>query len=143
MMLEFYKMTGSEHDFVMVDNRDLELSGVLTAGNIKDICNRRFGIGADGFIVVEPSGTKGSSLIRCFNADGTEVELNHDAALCTTAFVDFLLDGAAKNLRFETKAGALKGKVNEDDSVTVQKGDKAFSGQALIVFRGEAIICED
>ena len=32
MMLEFYKMTGAEHDFVMVDNRELELGSALTAG---------------------------------------------------------------------------------------------------------------
>ena len=142
MMLEFYKMTGSEHDFVMVDNRDLELSSVLTQGNIKDVCNRRFGIGADGVIVVEPARTKGTSLMRYYNADGAEVAATQDAALCFTAFVDFLLDGAAKNIRFDSMGSALKGKVNEDDSVTVQKGDKSFSGPALIVFRGEVIICE-
>ena len=143
MMLEFYKMTGSEHDFVMVDNRDLELSSVLNPGNIKDVCNRRFGIGADGVIVVEPAKTKAASLMRYYNADGAEVEATQDAALCFTAFVDFLLDGAAKNIRFESRGCALKGKVNEDDSVTVLKGDKSFSGPALIVFRGEVIICED
>lgn len=141
MMLEFYKMTGSEHDFVMVDNRDQELSAVLTQGNIKDICNRRFGIGADGVIAVEPARTKGASLMRYYNAEGAEEEATRDAALCFTAFVDFLLDGAAKNICFECKGGALKGKVNEDDSVTVQQGDKSFSGPALIVFRGEVIIC--
>ena len=128
-MLEFYKMTGSEHDFVMVDNRDLELSSVLNPGNIKDVCNRRFGIGADGVIVVEPAKTKAASLMRYYNADGAEVEAPQDAALSFTAF--------------ESRGCALKGKVNEDDSVTVQKGDKSFSGPALIVFRGEVIICED
>ena len=140
MMLEFYKMTGSEHDFVMVDNRDLELSSVLNPGNIKDVCNRRFGIGADGVIVVEPAKTKAASLMRYYNAEGAEVEATQDAALCFTAFVDFLLDGSAKKIRFETPDGVATGTVNADDSVTVEGGKP---GPALIVFRGEVIICDE
>ena len=140
MMLEFYKMTGAEHDFVMVDNRDLELSAVLTQGNVKDICNRRFGIGADGLIVVEPAQAKRTVRMRYFNADGKETAACADGARCFTAFVDLLLDGSAKKIRFETPDGIATGVVNDDDSVTVDGGNP---GPALIVFRGEVIICEE
>ncbi len=139
MMLEFYKMTGAEHDFVMVDNRELELSSVLTEGNIKDICNRRFGIGADGLIVVEPAQVKRAVRLRHFDANGAETAVNADGARCFVAFVDFLMDGSVKKIRFETPDGMVSGMVNADDSVTVEGGKP---GPALIVFRGEVIICE-
>ena len=48
MVLSFYKMTGAGNDFVMVGNRDLAYSEILTHDNIAGICNRRFGVGADG-----------------------------------------------------------------------------------------------
>lgn len=54
MIIPFYKMTGAGNDFVMVDNRDLALSHILTRENIARLCNRRFGIGADGLIAIEP-----------------------------------------------------------------------------------------
>lgn len=142
MMLQFYKMTGADHDFVMVDNRDLSLSSVLSRENIKDICQRRFGIGADGVIAVEPAQKKGVVRMRYYNADGAEAGMDDNSALCFTAFVDFLLDGNAKTIRFETDAGAAKGRINEDDSVTVQLAERTITGPALIVFCGEVIICE-
>lgn len=144
MMLEFYKMTGADHDFVMVDNRDHALDSVLTRGNIADVCNRRFGVGADGLIVVEPAEGKAAARIRYYKADGAEAEMSADAALCFTAFVDFLVDGSMKTIRYETKGGHAKGKVNEDDTVTVtQPGKEAVTGAPLIVFRGEVIICDE
>ena len=139
MMLEFYKMTGAEHDFVMVDNRELEFSSVLNGGNAKDICNRRFGIGADGLIVVEPAQVKRAVRLRHFNAEGAETPVDADGARCFVAFVDFLLDGSAKKIRFETPDGMVSGMVNDDDSVSIEGGKP---GPALIVFRGEVVICE-
>ena len=55
MLLHFYKMTGAGNDFVMGDNRDLSISSVLDKETIEALCDRRFGIGADGLIAVEPS----------------------------------------------------------------------------------------
>ena len=113
-MLEFYKMTAAESDFVVVDNRDLALSSVLSKENIADVCNRRYGVGAEGLIVVEPAQGKAAARMRCYSADGTEGGMNTSAALCFAAFVDFLLDDGRRKLRFETKDGLVKATVNED-----------------------------
>lgn len=120
MMLHFYKMTGAGNDFVMVDNRDLSLSAVLTHDNIADICDRRFGVGADGLIAVEPARGEGDVRMRYYNSDGGEAEMCGNGARCFTAFVDFLSEDGMKEVRFETMAGIVKGVVNEDDSVTIQ-----------------------
>ena len=68
MIIPFYKMTGAGNDFVMVDNRDLALSHLLTGENIARLCNRRFGIGADGLIAVEPSQNMADVRMRYYNA---------------------------------------------------------------------------
>ncbi|MDO5450760.1 MAG: diaminopimelate epimerase [Akkermansia sp.] len=120
MMLEFYKMTGAGNDFVMVDNRDLSYTPILTHDNIADICNRRFGVGADGLIAVEPAQGKGDVRMRYYNSDGGEAEMCGNGARCFTAFVDFLTDGNMREVNFETMAGIVKGVVNDDDSVTIQ-----------------------
>lgn len=70
MIIPFYKMTGAGNDFVMVDNRDLALSHILTRENIARLCNRRFGIGADGLIAIEPPQIKADVRMRYYNADG-------------------------------------------------------------------------
>lgn len=144
-MVQFYKMTGAESDFVMVDNRDFSLSPVLTAENIADVCNRRYGIGAEGLIAIEPARNGGDACVLCYAADGSESPMSTDAVLCCTAFADFLLEGGMTGLQLETSVGLLQGTVNADDSVSVQlaSSDAPVSGAALIVFRGEVIICED
>lgn len=120
MMLQFYKMTGAGNDFVMVDNRDLVLSRVLTRDVIASLCDRRFGIGADGLIAVEPACGQGDVRMRYYNSDGGEAEMCGNGARCFTAFVHFLTSGAMSSVHFETMAGIVAGTVHEDASVTVQ-----------------------
>lgn len=156
MMLSFYKMTGAGSDFVMLDNRDHSYSFILTHDNIADICDRHFGVGADGLIAVEPADVPGADArMRCYNSDGDENEMCNDGARCFTAFVDFLSEGGMKEVRFQTLAGIVKGVVNDDDSVTIQlttphgmkrnalHADDTLTGPALIVFRGEVLLYED
>lgn len=156
MMLSFYKMTGGENDFVMLDNRDLSYASILTQDNIADICDRRFGVGAAGLVAVEPAEVKGADVrMRCYNSDGGEAEMCGDSARCFTAFVDFLTEGGMKEVRFQTPAGIVKGVVNDDDTVTIRRAaphgmkhnmpqaDDTLTGPALIVFRGEVYVCEE
>lgn len=119
-MLSFYKMTGAGNDFVMIDNRDLSLSDILTKDTIASICDRHFGVGADGLIVVEPAQGDADVRMRYYNSDGGEAEMCGNGARCFTAFVDFLMDEDISVMYFETKAGIVMGSVNDDDSVTVQ-----------------------
>lgn len=120
MMLHFYKMTGAGNDFVMVDNRDLSLSPLLTRGCIASLCDRRFGIGGDGLIAVEPARGKGDVRMRYYNSDGGEAEMCGNGARCFTSFVHFLSHGAKKEVAFETMAGIVRGCVRDDGNVTVQ-----------------------
>lgn len=120
MMLHFYKMTGAGNDFVMVDNRDLSLSEALTHDCIAALCDRRFGIGGDGLIAVEPARDRGDARMRYYNSDGGEAEMCGNGARCFTAFYHFLQNGAAREVAFETMAGLVHGSVRPDGDVTVQ-----------------------
>lgn len=120
MIIRFYKMTGAGNDFVMVDNRDLALSHILTRENIARLCNRRFGIGADGLIAIEPPQIKADVRMRYYNADGGEAEMCGNGARCFTAFVSHLSGGKITKLCFETLAGTVRGLVNPDGSVSIR-----------------------
>ena len=119
MLLHFYKMTGAGNDFVMVDNRDLELSSVLDKETIEALCDRRFGIGADGLIAVEPSRGKGGTVrMRYYNADGGEAEMCGNGARCFGNFAAALLhhDKSAP-LPFETMAGIVTATFEKDGNI--------------------------
>lgn len=120
MIIRFYKMTGAGNDFVMVDNRDGALSHLLTHEHIARICNRRFGIGADGLIAIESARNEGDVRMRYYNANGGEAEMCGNGARCFTAFVSHLSGGKITKLCFETLAGTVRGLVNPDGSVSIR-----------------------
>ncbi|MFO0267954.1 MAG: diaminopimelate epimerase, partial [Cyclobacteriaceae bacterium] len=69
MKLSFYKYQAAGNDFVCFDNRQGEVK--LTTEQIGRICDRRFGVGADGIIYVERDANY-DFYVRYFNADGTQ-----------------------------------------------------------------------
>ncbi len=125
MLLHFYKMTGAGNDFIMVDNRDLGLSSVLDRETIEALCDRRFGIGADGLIAVEPSQGKGGAVrMRYYNADGGEAEMCGNGARCFGNFAAALLrHDKSVPLPFETMAGIVTASFEKDGNVTVNLTD--------------------
>jgi diaminopimelate epimerase len=106
--LPFVKMTGAGNDFVVVDNRSLSftLSGELIAR----LCDRHFGIGADGVLAVEPAqGAEADFRMRYYNADGGEAEMCGNGARCFARFVHPLRRNEAERVRFMTPAGLITG----------------------------------
>ena len=55
MWLEFVKMTGAGNDFILADNRSAKLN--FTPEQVARLCDRRFGVGADGLILLTESPT--------------------------------------------------------------------------------------
>ncbi|NQY29506.1 MAG: diaminopimelate epimerase, partial [Flavobacteriaceae bacterium] len=87
-MLTFYKYQGTGNDFVMVDNRQL----VISKDNqslINSLCDRRFGVGGDGLILLENSATTDFKMVY-FNADGNEGTMCGNGGRCIVAFAKFL-----------------------------------------------------
>lgn len=84
--LPFAKMHGAGNDFVMVDARDLAGRGPLEEHEIRMLCDRRTGVGADGLIVVEPDAAGGGLGMHYWNADGGRAAMCGNGARCTVAF---------------------------------------------------------
>jgi len=53
-LIEFYKMSGSGNDFIIIDNRDLSLNVGDLPAFARKVCERKISVGADGLFLIEP-----------------------------------------------------------------------------------------
>lgn len=84
MLVHFAKYHGTGNDFILVDGRKTKFPGHKPS-LIKQLCHRRFGIGADGLIVLESSESHDFSM-RYYNADGKEGSMCGNGGRCIAAF---------------------------------------------------------
>ncbi len=130
MQLPFTKMHGLGNDFMVLDlvSNHVELS----SEQIRKLGDRRFGIGFDQLLLIEPPSDPGVDFnYRIFNADGGEVEHCGNGARC---FATFVTDKGLchKNpIRVKTVNRTLSLQLNEDASVTVDMGKPEFTPSQL------------
>jgi diaminopimelate epimerase len=110
--IEFYKMSGSGNDFIIIDNRLNVIDENGLSNFVANVCRRKMAVGADGFILIENS-DKADFRWRFFNSDGSIAEMCGNGARCVARFA-YLNDIAGPNMSFETLAGIVEAQVIGD-----------------------------
>jgi len=105
--LPVYKMTGSGNDFVMVDAR-VSTPADWTPEDMRAVCARGTGIGADGVVFVGPGSHPGAARMIYYNADGSHAAMCGNAALCSTTLATHLGLGTPAGIDLETDAGTYQ-----------------------------------
>lgn len=135
--MKFSKLQATGNDFILVDARNMEQDWAKLA---QIMCQRHFGVGADGLIVVQNS-TIADLKMRVFNPDGSEAETSGNGLRCFAKYViekgitSYQLTAHSYQLRVETLSGIRKtkahvaeGKVNR---VEVSMGMPQFQPERI------------
>jgi diaminopimelate epimerase len=123
MSVQFTKYQGLGNDFILIDNRHLS-EPILTPERAITLCDRHFGIGADGVIFVLPGREDTDYTMRIFNSDGSEPEMCGNGIRCLARFIADL-EGhyqIGKAYRIHTLAGVIVPILQADEQITVDMG---------------------
>ncbi|HMU05442.1 MAG TPA: diaminopimelate epimerase, partial [Saprospiraceae bacterium] len=121
MLLTFQKYQGTGNDFVMIDQRTQKYIDHNDQKRIAFLCDRRFGIGADGLIFLELSENYDFKMVY-FNADGRQSTMCGNGGRCIVHFA-WSLGVCGQETSFEAIDGLHKGKILDKDSVSIQMSD--------------------
>jgi diaminopimelate epimerase len=119
MQLTFYKYQGTGNDFILIDNR---VNGIELAGEqVKLLCDRRFGIGADGLMLLESEPGVDFRMVY-YNSDGRLSSFCGNGGRCITAFARRL--GVVEDTaRFTASDGLHEARIAEDGRVWLKMQD--------------------
>ncbi len=107
--INFYKMSGSGNDFIIIDNRDHVVEEKNLSGFISNVCRRKMSVGADGLILIENAENIDFKW-RFFNSDGSRAEMCGNGARCAARFA-YINKIAGSEMSFETDAGIVSAQV--------------------------------
>lgn len=104
--VNFVKMHGLGNDFVLIDSRREKLDGLDLPKLAVGICDRHFGVGADGLLIVWPS-LKAHYRMQVINADGSEAEMCGNGIRCFAKYVYETDQLKEEVISVETPAGTI------------------------------------
>ena len=112
MKQKFYKYQGAGNDFLIADNRDGSI--VLTSGQIASLCDRRYGVGADGLMLLDApaAGEDADFRMTYYNSDGSGGMMCGNGGRCIVAFA---ADMGLRGFRFIAADGYHQASLLSDD----------------------------
>lgn len=124
MKIPFTKAQAVGNDFLIVEwavLAELGCSEEDLPALAREICDRHFGVGADGLEVVYPGNGDAAASLRLFNSDGSEAEISGNGTRCVAAWLIWR-SGATGDLRIQTKAGSKELRLLRRDGCVFEFG---------------------
>ncbi|MEO0374454.1 MAG: diaminopimelate epimerase [Cyanobacteria bacterium P01_A01_bin.17] len=133
MTVEFTKYQGLGNDFVLIDNRR-QAEPLLTPEQAQKVCDRNFGVGADGVIFVLPGQGDTDYTMRIYNSDSSEPEMCGNGIRCVARFIAALegkSTGTSHSYRIYTLAGVIVPELLPDGQVKVNMGQPRLLAEQI------------
>ena len=132
--MKFTKMHGTGNDFILVEARDINIDWATAS---KTMCNRHYGIGADGLLLLLPSHIADFKM-RAFNADGSESEMCGNGLRCMVRYYLDKGNTAEKTgkIRVETATGIREAEYSEISDIKAGMGTPVFGENDIPVKTG-------
>ncbi len=124
MTIEFKKYHGLGNDFILIDNRH-QSEPLITPEQAVKMCDRNFGIGADGVIFALPGTDTTDYTMRIFNSDGSEPQMCGNGIRCLAKFIAELENQKAEapvTYKIDTLAGVISPQLLADGQIKVDMG---------------------
>lgn len=145
--LSFTKMHGAGNDFILFDNRGIRLTNEELSSLAPTVCNRKFGIGADGVIALQFDETKKADLVMLYkNPDGSDAGMCGNGARCFSLFAVTL--GSPNKFTFRVHDKIYKATVQKNTAtvafpLTTRVLEQEIGGQHLmnIYTNTEHVVC--
>ena len=131
--MHFYKYQGTGNDFIILDNRNWSYT-TLSTERIKALCDRRFGIGADGLMLLNTR-TGFDFEMKYYNADGRESSMCGNGGRCLVKFA-YDLGMHKSTYRFSAIDGVHEAEIQDDGIVNLKMQDvtevKEYHGDYIL-----------
>jgi diaminopimelate epimerase len=115
MNFKFTKMQGAGNDFLLMDYMHHDPPQFYPK-EIQYLCDRHFGIGADGVVLLQQGDDQAHAKWKFYNSDGSEAEMCGNAARCAIRFLSEKYFREESLISIQTKAGVIKGKKLENNN---------------------------
>lgn len=138
MNIKLTKMQGLGNDFVVLDYEEYEKTGLTMPELAKKLCDRNFGVGADGMIIpnLNPQDKTADIGWYFYNSDGTTAQMCGNGIRCFAKYVKDKKLVNANKFSVETLAGIIIPEILDDEKVKVNMS-KPILEPAKIPFKGE------
>jgi diaminopimelate epimerase len=136
--LRFEKYEGLGNDFILVDVRD---EHEISPERAVQLCDRRFGVGADGVLLVLPPRAPGcEARMRVINSDGSIPEMCGNGVRCVALHVAAARGSKRGTVRVETDAGERECVLDDAEMVTVDMGVTRVLGERAVEIDGRQVV---